>query len=323
MDTPVMLLFFNRPDALRQSFAWVQRVKPKRLFLVQDGARANNEQDAEKVLECRKIVGQIDWDCEVQRNYSDINLSCDEREFTGIDWCFQFVDRLIILEDDCVPADSFYEFCGELLERYENDSRINAISGFVRCEKVEHAEYDYVFSHTLAGWGWATWKRAWLEAREIYEMSDEEYKNAICKYKSTIETYCASYKNYAEKALDYRKREAEAGKVIAWENLWGLSMIFHNQLAISPRVNMVQYVGITANATHSPESIQYIPRAIRRMFTQPAHDISLPINHPPYIVRDLEYEKKDYDTYFGKSQFLLRAEALLLKLCKGKVKLRK
>lgn len=314
MDTPVMLIFFNRPEMVKQSFGWIQRVKPKQLFLVQDGARPNNAKDVEKIEECRKIVENVDWECEVHKNYAEANLSCDVREYTGIDWCFEHVDRLIILEDDCIPADSFYEFCGELLERYENDTRVNAISGFLRCGKVDNAAYDYVFSHSAAGLGWATWKRAWWEARDIYNLKLEEYEELLQKYKSTVESYYPSYKDYCKKAINLRRREIVGNKLISWENIWGLSMVFHNQVTISPKVNMIRYAGVAEGATHSHQDIRLLPKAMRKMFTQAAFDIHSPLNHPPFIVRDLQYEEKDYKAYFGKSKFLLRLEVLFLKL---------
>lgn len=136
VDVPVMLLFFNRPDTLKQVFDAVKQARPSTLLLVQDGAREGKEGEEELVRQCRNIVEDIDWDCTVYKNYSDVNLSCDHREFTGISWAFEHVDRLIILEDDCVPCQSFFPFCAELLEKYKDDTRVDRICGFNRLEKI-------------------------------------------------------------------------------------------------------------------------------------------------------------------------------------------
>lgn len=319
MDTPIMLIFFNRPDTLQETFEWIRRVKPKQLFLVQDGPRPGNPHDLEKIHQCREIVDNIDWDCQVERNYSEVNLTCDVREYSGIDWCFQFVDRLIILEDDCAPVDSFYGFCGELLERYKDDERVGMISGFVRCGTIDSAEADYVFSHTCAGCGWATWKRAWEEAVKIRNLNIVEFEELVLKHKSTIENYCLAYKEYANKAIELRKQESETCELISWENIWGLSMIFNNQLAISPRNNMIRYTGITKDATHAADSIVLLPRAVRQMFTQPAKEVTFPITHPKYVIRDYEYEKKEYKQYFGQSAFKLHLESIFLKIKYGRL----
>ncbi|MGV2435764.1 MAG UNVERIFIED_CONTAM: hypothetical protein LVT10_13560 [Anaerolineae bacterium] len=60
---PVALFFFNRPQKLAQVFEQVKKIRPAKLFLIQDGARPNHPEDSEKILECRQVVGQIDWAC--------------------------------------------------------------------------------------------------------------------------------------------------------------------------------------------------------------------------------------------------------------------
>ena len=160
LESPVMLLFFNRPEKLKRVFDVVRSLQPKKLFLVSDGARSDRPDDRPKIMQCRKVVENIDWECEVYRNYSDSNLTCDHREFTGISWCFEHTDRLIILEDDCLPEPDFLRLCDILLEKYKDNTNIHSVSGFNRVGIYE-SDYDYLFSKSSAGWGWATWKRVW------------------------------------------------------------------------------------------------------------------------------------------------------------------
>ena len=68
VDVSVLILFFNRPEPLKQVFAQVQEARPSRLFLYQDGPRS--EKDMEGILACREVVSQIDWDCEVHQLYA-------------------------------------------------------------------------------------------------------------------------------------------------------------------------------------------------------------------------------------------------------------
>lgn len=115
-NTPVALIFFIRPDTFKHVFEQVKKIKPRQLFLIQDGTRTNNPNDLEKIMECRKIAENIYWKCEIHRNYSDVNLGCGTRPATGISWVFQHVDRAIILEDDCIPEPTFFPYCERLLE---------------------------------------------------------------------------------------------------------------------------------------------------------------------------------------------------------------
>ena len=54
VDVSVLILFFNRPEPLKQVFAQVREARPARLFLYQDGPR--NEKDIEGIRACREVV---------------------------------------------------------------------------------------------------------------------------------------------------------------------------------------------------------------------------------------------------------------------------
>ena len=118
-ETAVLLIFFNRPDCLAETFEQIRKAQPKKLYLAQDGPRANNDADAAGIASCRKIVGNIDWECEVHYNYSTENFGCGLGPYKAIEWAFQGEERLIVLEDDCVASQSFFRFCDEMLEKYK------------------------------------------------------------------------------------------------------------------------------------------------------------------------------------------------------------
>ena len=59
IDIAVLILFFNRPDALSAVFEEVRKARPSRLFLYQDGPRG--EHDMPGIEACRKVVEDIDW----------------------------------------------------------------------------------------------------------------------------------------------------------------------------------------------------------------------------------------------------------------------
>lgn len=73
-NVPVMILFFTRPDVLEKVFTSIRQAKPSVLFLFQDGPI--NSKDQEKIDACRRIVENIDWQCDVKRFYSETNLGC-------------------------------------------------------------------------------------------------------------------------------------------------------------------------------------------------------------------------------------------------------
>lgn len=105
LKTPVAFIIFNRPDLTQIVFNEIRKAQPKQLFVIADGPRTSEEQA--KCQAAQDIIKQVDWDCEVFCNYSDINLGCRERVSSGITWVFEQVEEAIILEDDCFPSSSF------------------------------------------------------------------------------------------------------------------------------------------------------------------------------------------------------------------------
>ena len=119
IDIPVALIFFNRPDTFEKVFNCIREQKPSILFLIQDGPRMNKPSDEENVAKCRQIAEGVDWDCTVYKDYSNSNLGCGKRVFSGLSNAFKIVDRLVIIEDDILISDTFLPFCQELLEKYK------------------------------------------------------------------------------------------------------------------------------------------------------------------------------------------------------------
>ena len=114
MKTPVALLIFKRPETTAKVFEAIRQAKPPKLLVVADGPRADQPGEVEKCAAARAIIDTVDWDCEVLKNYSDVNLGCGLRPATGINWVFEQVEEAILFEDDCLPHPTFFQFCEEL-----------------------------------------------------------------------------------------------------------------------------------------------------------------------------------------------------------------
>ena len=106
VETPVALIVFNRPDHTRRLMQELAKVKPKKILIIADGPR--NDDDQRACEETRKIATEIEWPCAVLRNYSAHNLGCRRRISSGIDWFFSQFDQAILIEDDCLPHRRFF-----------------------------------------------------------------------------------------------------------------------------------------------------------------------------------------------------------------------
>jgi len=164
LETPVVLIVFNRPNETRKVFHEIAKARPSQLFIISDGPRLQSSKDEALVKECREIVSRVNWECEVSLRFSASNLGCRVNVASGLSWVFGQVDRAIILEDDCVPAPDFFYLCQTLLEMYRENQSVGSISGSnLDASHMLGYESSYYASKFPSVWGWATWKRVWDE----------------------------------------------------------------------------------------------------------------------------------------------------------------
>lgn len=283
-NVPVALIFFSRPENLRKTFEAIRNAKPKQLFLIQDGPRDDCFSDTEKIKECREIVSSVDWDCEIYKNYSEVNLGCGERVSSGVSWAFEHVDRLAIIEDDCVPGPGFFVFCEELLERYKNDSRVNMISGMNNLGVYEGAPDDYFFAEEGSIWGWATWKRVWDDIDFNLDVLDDPYVVKLLANRRG--------KDFVKRCLKFRERLYKGEKMSSWSLQRAVNMYLNNGLIVVPKYNMIHNVGLGVGGANSGSSLRTVPRALRSIYFMETYAIKTPLKHPRYISRDLFFESE-------------------------------
>ena len=282
VDVPVLLIFFVRDEVLQKVFNSIKEARPSTLLLWQDGPRENRPDDLIGIEKCRKIVENIDWDCKVYTNYHELNMGCDPSTFLAQKWAFSIVDKCIIMEDDRVPCQSFYKYCKELLDRYEFDERINHICGTNLLGENKECDGDYFFA-PAGSTTWASWRRVANTWDEVYSYLDDEYAmQCLENIKSKAE-----YQIIMNHAVSHRKE----GKQY-WETILGMGCVLYSRLAIIPKKNMVQDLGLTENSTHAVPNAKLLPRFAQKMFYMQSEEISFPITHPKYIIADNKYYKQ-------------------------------
>jgi len=126
---PVLLIAFNRPDRFARLIDAVRAARPEHVYVAIDGPRNSNSADAAGVQACRDLISRIDWTSSVHVLARPENLGCGRAVSGAIDWFFEHETRGIILEDDLIPQESFFGFCAQLLEHYEDVPEVFAISG--------------------------------------------------------------------------------------------------------------------------------------------------------------------------------------------------
>jgi len=224
-----------------QVFEAIRKAKPPRLYVAADGPRANREGEAERVARVREIATAVDWPCEVKTLFREENLGCKYAVSGGITWFFEHEEQGIILEDDCLPSQSFFWFCEELLNKYNNDCRIGQISGFNYGFEIPDDKYDIFFSKYGFIWGWAAWRRSW----EKYDIEMKLFKEALSY--DLFENYFSFNKSYQVNNF----RMVKYNEIDTWDYQWSFARFINKLYTVVPKFNLVTNIGFRGDATHT------------------------------------------------------------------------
>lgn len=287
VQSPILLLVFNRPDTALRIFNAVKAVKPARLYIAADGPREENEKDEVLCALTRKIYDDIDWDCSVHKLFLEKNKGCKPAVTDAITWFFDQEDEGIILEDDCLPATDFFYFCDEMLKRYRYDTRMMTVTGTNLQLGQKWGDGSYYFSQYTHIWGWATWRRSWQQ----YDVNLMRYKQEdLQPMLSNVFTDPFLIQGW----VDIFKRLKNGEN--SWDYQLNLITFFENCLCITPNVNLISNIGFRADATHT-----YYGHTCHADL--PTGNIDKPIKHPVYTV-----PQKEADYFFLKKDFYLEPQ---------------
>lgn len=274
----VLVMFFNRTECLQSVLARVREIRPQRLYLAADGPRKKRPGEQETCESVRQMALQmIDWPCEVKTLFRKENLGCGLAVSGAISWFFDQENEGIILEDDCLVDESFFDFAAELLERYRNDERIGIISALNVAGASVPFRYSYDFSRLLFGcWGWASWRRVWKQFDiDCALLPDLEQNNELFFARDYHERWFMTTSIHGIHEL---------GNYNTWDYQLTFANLIQSRLSIVPSVNLVQNLGDTFDGTHTPSQILH-------QATRSAGKIAFPLQHPPYVMPHSGYDE--------------------------------
>ncbi len=236
LSTPVLFLIFNRPEITKQVFNAIQQAKPPRLYVAGDGPRSKCTEDEENCKLARSIATNVDWDCEVKTLFRDHNLGCRLAVSQAIYWFFEQEPEGIILEDDCLPSQSFFWFCQEMLEYFRNDKAVGVICGFYSNELEYKPSASFFFSRYLRVWGWAGWRRS----NEGYDSNINLLIEKQNTWKKDIFSHTDIFlKRYWQDMFE----EVGSGKIDTWDIQLQYLLWQKKQQVIVSSKNLVQNIG--------------------------------------------------------------------------------
>jgi hypothetical protein len=292
-QTPILLLLFNRLDTTKQVLEMLRVIKPKYLYVAADGPRENCIEDRGRCNDLRNwVLSNVDWICEVKTLFQEKNLGCGRGPVTGITWFFNQVEEGIILEDDCVPDLSFFYFCENLLEYYRNSNRISIISGvnFDSENLCFKGDDSYFYSAFPFTWGWATWRKNWVDY-------DFEIKRWGVINKKELLQYLFENKGYQKAWAQLFEKIYKMPPTDIWDFQFFFSCFLKRQYSIVPKNNLVTNIGVGINATHTIGT----DGLLTNNSTKP---IEKELIHPVNFIRNFKYDIFLQEINYGKVEVL-------------------
>lgn len=282
-ETPILFLIYNRPEITRITFNEIAKIKPGKLYVSADGPKDQGA-GLDKCRKTRDVINSVDWDCELELNFSEKNLGCRDGVVAGINWFFAKEEMGIILEDDCVPSRDFFPFCRELLNHYRGDIRIMQISGRNFNRGWKRDSYSYYFSKYSFVHGWATWKRAW----SLYDKGMAQWKKI--KEKGY---YYDLFRSRAEAAVMFKRWNlVQNGILDTWDAQWLFTIMVNNGLSITPNHNMIRNIGFGGDATHTKSASDNVETHYEKM--------EFPLVHPPFVFEDVVSSRRYIHQVYNK-----------------------
>ena len=293
LEVPILFLVFNRLDTTILVFSAIKKIQPSKLYIASDGPRESRPEEIKAVNDVREfLLSNIDWDCEIFTLFNVSNLGCKKSVSNAINWFFDQEEMGIVLEDDCLPSQSFFQYCQELLYKYEHDQRIFLITGYNKQNEWKVTENDYFFSNLGGIWGWASWRRAW----EHYDVNLSDIDHFISQdgFQKSLGNYLGDLKQH----MIYNSVIRD--NVDTWAMQWGYARHKNNALTCIPSVSLIKNIGFGENATHTfGDNLDGVVD----------HEITFPLRENHFIVSDESYD----ELLFLRPNFLSRIRNKLKK----------
>ena len=166
---------------------------------------------------------------------------CGVSVLTGCDWVFSQEEFVIVLEDDCIPTDDFFNFASYSLPLIVGSNQLFIAVGS-QFNRISLGDHKIAFVKYPVFWGWTTTRDQW-----------EILKLELMKMLSG-QTLYLSHLSIAERTFWYAGcRRVLEGYVDTWDTLLTTILLSKNWKTISPLNALVRNVGNDDVATHTSQ----------------------------------------------------------------------
>ena len=277
MKTGIALFVYNRPKHTQKVLKGLWRNNISKLYIFSDGFK--DEKDRDSVEKVRNLVDSIDW-CETEIIKSKENKRLANSIVYGVNYVLEKHTRIIVLEDDCIPSDSFIAFMEKCFDKYEDNEKVMNITGYSLPINIpDNYPYDIYFSYRSSSWGGGTWRRAWQCFDRNKSILEEIKKSSNLRKKIN---------RAGEDLIPMLKNQID-GKLDSWAVFWAINIIKNDGVCVNPVKSKIKNIGHDRTGIHCVLSNRYEVKIIKE-------DINL-LNLPDEIIIN-DIIVKGYKNFF-------------------------
>lgn len=261
--SPIVLFVYNRPWHTKKTLEALMLnhyANQSTLYIFSDGPKVTaSEETLKRINEVREVIREKKWCMEVIIKENTENLGLADNIVSGITEIVNKFGRVIVLEDDIVTSTGFLSYMNDALLFYEDNEKVMHISGYF--PSVKRKLPDFFFYNQTSCWGWATWKRAWLNfSSNTYDL----YYNVLESNRIYEFNINGSYPflNHLERNLK--------GEMKTWAIKWHTSVFLKRGLCLHPNKSFVQNIGFDNSGANCFSTEQYSVEILNdKKFSEP------------------------------------------------------
>ena len=238
---PILVLSFNRPDLLKICIENLLSLGQNNLYVSIDGPR--NDLDSQKQGEMLAYLATINSEStKIKIKTRPENLGCKLGVVSGIDWFFSTVHSGVVLEDDCIPDGTYFEFINKYSGELKKSCEIGMITAHNPYKRTDSGT-PFVSRYSFIT-GWYTTQDIWGDVRSGMFSLDlparSNNRNATQTISEMIFWWSAATR-------------ARLGFYDTWDSCFSLQMWKKGYKCLVPPQNLISNIGFGPSATHTTD----------------------------------------------------------------------
>ena len=283
----IVIFCYNRPKHIKKLFNCLDKINDRKLYIVSDGPKNND--DKYFVNQVREQIKSSNLNFKKQKFFNK-NIGVRKIFDLGLKWIFTFEKKIIILEDDIIPSQSFFKFCDKMLYKYQNNKIISQITGCnVNDKLTRKLQYSYFFSKYSNIWGWATWQDRWKDYDNNFNKLHFLMNNNNFESSCLVKNEFKHWKKY----FYIHKKNKNIG---TWDYAWTYTNFLKKRLSIVPKINLIKNIGYDNATGENPKKLKKLK----------ARSIKGNIKHPKIIEQNLSYDFYSSTNIYSIPKILIR-----------------